>query len=120
MSKHTMLRLPQCLSETLSLSLVNGYGRNGMGIEAVELYREMPVHLRNSVTDVCVLSACSHSGLVDQARSIFSQIEQKSDKMVTTMVGSSSLVYDDQLLMLVLRFRSIVSVESSCSTKRKP
>ena len=67
--------------------LVNGYGRNGMGFEAIDLYRKMPENLRNPITHVCVLNACSHAGLVDQARSIFSQIEQKTDQVITTMVS---------------------------------
>ena len=58
-----------------------------MGFEAIDLYRKMPENLRDSMTHVCVLSACSHAGLVDQGRSIFSQIEQKSAQVITTMVG---------------------------------
>jgi pentatricopeptide repeat protein len=58
-----------------------------MGVEAIDLYRKMPENQRNPITHVCVLSACSHAGLVDQARSIFSQIEQKTDQVITTMVG---------------------------------
>jgi pentatricopeptide repeat protein len=73
----------------MKLFLVNVYGRNGMGPEALDLYREMPENIRDCITYVCVLSACSHSGLVDQARSIFSQIEHKNQEVITTMVGSS-------------------------------
>jgi hypothetical protein len=58
-----------------------------MGIEAIDLYRKMPENLRDSITHVCVLSACSHAGLVDQAQSIFTQIELKTSNVITTMVG---------------------------------
>ena len=57
-----------------------------MGTEAIELYHQTPQQLINGSTYVCVLNACSHSGLVDQARSIFSKIPMKTDKIYTTMV----------------------------------
>ena len=57
-----------------------------MGLQAVELYRRMPRALINEFTHICVLNACSHSGLVEEERSIFNQIEQKIDKIYTTMV----------------------------------
>ena len=62
-----------------------------MGLEAVELYRRVPPDLRNSVSDVCVLNACSHSGLVEQAQSIFDQITNKTEHIVATMVSATSL-----------------------------
>lgn len=66
--------------------LVNGYALNGMGTQAIELYRQMPRESMNEFTHVCVLNACSHSGLVEEARWIFHQIEKKTDKIYTTMV----------------------------------
>jgi pentatricopeptide repeat protein len=65
---------------------VNAYGLNRMGLEAVGLYRKMPHHLRTEATYVCVLNACSHSGLVDEAHSIFNEIPQKTNQITTTMV----------------------------------
>ena len=65
---------------------VNVYGLNGMGLEALDLYRQMPNYLRDDVSHICVLNACSHSGLVDQARSIFNEISNKTEKITTTMV----------------------------------
>jgi pentatricopeptide repeat protein len=67
---------------------VNAYGHNGMGSDAVALYRQMPETMRNAVSHVCVLNACSHSGLVDEARAIFNEIDIKSEKIITTMVSS--------------------------------
>jgi pentatricopeptide repeat protein len=67
--------------------LVNSYGLNGMGIQAIELFHQMPSELILEETYVCVLHACSHSGLVDQARSIFSNINNKTEKIYTTMVN---------------------------------
>ena len=57
-----------------------------MGNEAVELFQRMPVESVDEVSHVCVLNACSHSGLVDQARSIFENIPIKTDSIYTTMV----------------------------------
>jgi hypothetical protein len=68
---------------------VNAYGRNGMGSDAVGLYRQVPEKMRNAVSHVCVLNACSHSGLVDEAQAIFNEIDVKSEKVMCTMVSSS-------------------------------
>jgi pentatricopeptide repeat protein len=57
-----------------------------MGLQAIELYRKMPSELINEVTYICVLNACSHSGLIDEARSIFRNIEIKTEKIYGTMV----------------------------------
>ncbi|CAF5034601.1 unnamed protein product, partial [Rotaria sp. Silwood1] len=71
-------------------SMINSYGLNGMGIQAVELYRQMSSEFRNESNYVCILNACSHSGLVDQARSIFSNIQIKTEKIYTTMIDCLS------------------------------
>jgi pentatricopeptide repeat protein len=68
---------------------VNAYARNGMGIDAIALYRQMPEKMRNAVSHICVLNACSHSGLVDEARAIFNEIDVKSEKIICTMVSLS-------------------------------
>ncbi len=57
-----------------------------MGHEAINLYRRMPIHIRNEVVHICVLNACSHSGLVNEAYSIFEEIKVKTEKIITTMV----------------------------------
>lgn len=69
--------------------VVNGYGRNGKGEEAIELYRRMPPNLRNAVSDVCVLNACSHAGLIDQAEHIYQSITNKTEQIVTVMVRTA-------------------------------
>ncbi|CAF1324158.1 unnamed protein product [Rotaria sordida] len=66
--------------------MINCYGLNGMGIQAIELYHEMPSKLINEVTHICVLNACSHSGLVDKARSIFKNIQNKTEKVYGTII----------------------------------
>ena len=58
-----------------------------MGLLAVDLFNKIPSENIDAVTYICVLNACSHSGLIDKARSIFNKIEIKTDKIYTTMVN---------------------------------
>lgn len=57
-----------------------------MGLEAVDLYRKMPKNIRDDISYICVLNACSHSGLLNQAHSIFNEISHKTKEVITTMV----------------------------------
>jgi pentatricopeptide repeat protein len=66
--------------------LVNTYGLNGMATQAIELFRQVPDKFLQESTYVCVLSACSHSGFVNEAHSIFENIQIKSEKIYCTMV----------------------------------
>ncbi len=70
----------------LFVRIVNSYGLNGMAADATELYHQMPRELINEKTHVCVLNACSHSGFVNEARSIFQNIQVKNKWTYTTMV----------------------------------
>ncbi|CAF4322227.1 unnamed protein product, partial [Didymodactylos carnosus] len=72
---------------------VNAYARNGIGSEAINLYRQMPENIRNTVSHICVLNACSHSGLLDQARAIFNEISAKTGEIIATMIDCLSRVY---------------------------
>ncbi|CAF2067320.1 unnamed protein product, partial [Rotaria magnacalcarata] len=67
-------------------AMINSFGLNGMGSQAAELYREMPNNLRNQVSQICVLNACSHAGLLHEARTIFNEISSKTESIITTMV----------------------------------
>ncbi|CAF3936002.1 unnamed protein product, partial [Rotaria magnacalcarata] len=67
-------------------TMINCYGLNGMGTQAIELYRQISLELTNESVNVSVLNACSHSGLVDQARCIFRNIHMKSERIYTTMI----------------------------------
>ncbi len=57
-----------------------------MGIQAIEFFHQMPKELINERTHICVLNACSHSGFVNEARSIFKNIPIKTERIYTTMV----------------------------------
>ncbi|CAF5186564.1 unnamed protein product, partial [Rotaria magnacalcarata] len=67
-------------------TMINAFGLNGMGSEAIQLYKQMPNYLRDEVSHICVLNACSHSGLVHEARNIFDEITFKTEKIITIMV----------------------------------
>ena len=46
----------------------------------------MPKNVSNEYTDLAVLNACAHAGLVDQARIIFAKTPIKTTKIYTSMV----------------------------------
>ncbi|KAL1538396.1 pentatricopeptide repeat-containing protein [Salvia divinorum] len=59
--------------------MIHGYAQNGRGEDAVDLFRDMikasiePDH----ITFVAVLTACSHSGLVDTGLKVFKSMQQE-------------------------------------------
>ncbi|CAF2087329.1 unnamed protein product [Rotaria magnacalcarata] len=65
--------------------VVNSFGLNRMDSEAVDLYRKMPNNLQDEVSSVCVLNACSHSGLLNEAHSIFNEVSHKTKKIISAM-----------------------------------
>ncbi|CAF1426362.1 unnamed protein product, partial [Didymodactylos carnosus] len=72
-------------------AMINGYGLNGCGAEAVDLFYKMKIEAKiipDQQAYVCVLNACSHSALVGQAKSIFKSIENKDEKVYTAMVDT--------------------------------
>ncbi|CAF1523270.1 unnamed protein product, partial [Adineta ricciae] len=83
-------------------SMINAYGLNGMGVEAVKLHRKIPSDLCNEVVHVCALNACSHTGLLNECRHIFDQTHHKTEKIVTTMVDCLSrlAMFDEAELII--------------------
>ena len=79
--------------------LVNAFGLDGMGLEALELFQRMPKSLLDKWTYVSLLNACSHAGLVDQAREIFLSIPSKTQMIYTVMVSRASLLDQAQQLI---------------------
>ena len=61
-----------------------------MGNDAVELYRQMPVELLSEAAHVSVINACSHAGLVNEARSIFVNLPIKTHKITTAIVNRTT------------------------------
>jgi pentatricopeptide repeat protein len=78
-----------CLTKIVPICclLVNAFGQNGMGSRAIDLYNRITLQMRNNIIHLCVLNACSHSGLLNEARSIFNEISPKTEKITTAMVG---------------------------------
>ncbi|CAN1189462.1 Pentatricopeptide repeat-containing protein At2g33760 [Linum perenne] len=60
-------------------AMISGYGVNGYGREALELFRLMKMSgvSPNSVTFVAVLSGCAHAGLVDEGRRLFASMKEE-------------------------------------------
>lgn len=64
-------------------SIIDACGIHGRGVEALRLFKRMEEEKAssnvspNSVTLLSVLSACSHSGLVDEAKECFSLMKDK-------------------------------------------
>lgn len=89
---------------------------HGMGSEALQVFSRIPSHLIDEVIYVCILNACSHSGFVDKAQEIFSNIQKKSEKIYTVMVREiESRRFDPH----AIDCRSIVSVVQLFSTEPK-
>ncbi|GAB4836158.1 Pentatricopeptide repeat-containing protein At1g11290, chloroplastic [Ancistrocladus abbreviatus] len=60
-------------------AMIDAYGTHGLGEDAIELFAEMqksPIK-PNDVTFLCIISACSHSGLVDEGRKFFTMMEEE-------------------------------------------
>ncbi|GKV39683.1 hypothetical protein SLEP1_g47419 [Rubroshorea leprosula] len=58
-------------------TMIDGYGTHGLGKAAVELFIEMQKGgiKPNDITFLCVLSACSHSGLVNEGLCYFNSMK---------------------------------------------
>ncbi|CAN6466695.1 unnamed protein product [Victoria cruziana] len=74
-------------------AIIGGYGRNGHGRSAVCLFKQMKESggEPNHVTFTSVLSACSHSGLVDEGKEYFSSMTNVY-KFIPTMEQYACIV----------------------------
>ncbi|XP_057855760.2 pentatricopeptide repeat-containing protein At5g04780, mitochondrial [Cryptomeria japonica] len=54
-------------------AMIKGYAQHGRGNETIQLFEQMQEALMkpNEITFICVLSACSHAGLVNEGRLYF-------------------------------------------------
>ncbi|GAB4839773.1 hypothetical protein Ancab_020483 [Ancistrocladus abbreviatus] len=59
-------------------SIINGYGRNGLGRECLELLEAMIQKglQPDRVTILCILTGCNHSGLVEEGRVVFDSMKK--------------------------------------------
>ncbi|GAV88616.1 PPR domain-containing protein/PPR_2 domain-containing protein/DYW_deaminase domain-containing protein [Cephalotus follicularis] len=60
-------------------AMIDGYGTHGLGKDAVELFNEMLAGTiqPNHITFLCVVSACSHSGLVEEGLRYFTSMKKE-------------------------------------------
>ncbi|KAM4108684.1 hypothetical protein ACB094_03G063700 [Castanea mollissima] len=59
-------------------TMITGFAFHGYGSKALELFSEMQGDVMpNNVTFVAILTACSHSGLVDEGIKIFNSMKEK-------------------------------------------
>ncbi|KAK4592368.1 hypothetical protein RGQ29_016776 [Quercus rubra] len=59
-------------------AMIDGYGTHGLGKDAVELFNDMQKGTikPNDITFLCIISACSHSGLVQEGLCFFSSMKE--------------------------------------------
>ncbi|CAF3350545.1 unnamed protein product [Rotaria sp. Silwood2] len=67
-------------------SMINAYAQNGMGYAAIDLYNQIFENIHDKISHICVLNACSHSGLIDQARIIFNKIHPNTEDIIVAMI----------------------------------
>ncbi|CAF4888848.1 unnamed protein product [Rotaria socialis] len=74
-------------------AMINAFGLNGMGCESITTYRQMPNNLRDDISHISVLNACSHAGLLLEAQAIFNEVSVKTEKITGTMIDCYSRMY---------------------------
>ncbi|XP_050232816.1 pentatricopeptide repeat-containing protein At1g11290, chloroplastic [Mercurialis annua] len=78
---HTARKLFNMMGDRHTITwnaMIDSYGTHGLGKEALQLFEEMQKGIvkPNDVTFLCVLSACSHSGFVEEGRRYFSSMKK--------------------------------------------
>ncbi|XVE90504.1 hypothetical protein DITRI_Ditri20bG0083000 [Diplodiscus trichospermus] len=95
--------------------LIHGYAQNGCGDEAVRIYHDMIASggKPDSITFIAVLTACSHSGLVDMGVRIFNSmqsdhgLEPELDHYtcIIDCLGRAGHFHDIELLMDTMPYK---------------
>ncbi|XP_057873406.1 putative pentatricopeptide repeat-containing protein At5g52630 [Cryptomeria japonica] len=101
-------------------AMIAGYAHHGYGIEALQLFKEMQQAgtKPNNITFVCVLSACSHAGLVDEGRYYFDAMQQDYDIIPTSehyacivdLLGRSGHIEEADKIVNTMPFKPCASV----------
>ncbi|CAF2046660.1 unnamed protein product [Rotaria magnacalcarata] len=76
--------------QTMHNSMIHGYGLNGKSVEAIQHYHRLPKDFIDEITNISVLNARSHSGLIDEACSIFQSIRNKTETIYSAMIDCFS------------------------------
>ncbi|KAJ4708008.1 Pentatricopeptide repeat-containing protein [Melia azedarach] len=74
--------------------MITGYGKHGLGKEAVDVFKKMQLDNiePDEVTYLAVLTACSHSGLIEESQEYFSRL--CNDKRIKPRVEHYSCMVD--------------------------
>lgn len=89
--------------------MISGYGMHGHAKSAIEIYQEMEVsNLKpNSLTFLSLLSACNHSGLVEEGKHLFYKMQDYSLKpnlkhyaCMVDLLGRSGLLQEAEALVM--------------------
>ncbi|CAN6479996.1 unnamed protein product [Victoria cruziana] len=101
-------------------SMINGYGKHGQGKEALELFHSMRrAQIKpDCVTFVCLLSACSHSGLIREGLEVFKSMievyacvpEHEHYSCVVDLLGRSGRVEEAHRFILETPFMATPTV----------
>jgi pentatricopeptide repeat protein len=93
MASHQIFKEMPIKDYTSWSTLISGYGNHGYGEKALQLFHEMQDTgvEPDSITFLAVLSACNHSGLVEEGREVFDHV-MKDDKTPLTIEHCACLV----------------------------
>lgn len=90
-------------------SIINGFSRNGMGREAVNMLESMIQKglIPDKVTFLCVLNGCNHSGLVEEGKSVFNfmksiygvEPERQHYSCMIDLLGRAALLNEAEALL---------------------
>ncbi|XP_031277076.1 putative pentatricopeptide repeat-containing protein At3g47840 [Pistacia vera] len=91
-------------------SIINGYARNGMGRECLDMLEAMIQKgvTPDEVTFLCVLSGCNHSGMVKEGRMVFNSMrsiygiepERRHYSCMIDLLGRAGLLNEAEELLL--------------------
>ncbi|CAI0376781.1 unnamed protein product [Linum tenue] len=90
--------------------MISGYAMHGDAISAIEIFEEMEEQTNikpNSLTFLSLLSACAHSGLVEEGKRLFGKMKQHSVRpnlkhyacLVDVLGRSGSLLEAEELVL---------------------
>ena len=111
-------RMEECNVMTWNI-MIGGLGQHGRGQDALELFRKMKADglVPDAYSFVALLSACSHSGLVDEGRQIFCAMKDYGvEPTVVHYTCMVDLLGRAGLLEETKRFISSMPVEADAGT----
>ncbi|XP_047324975.1 putative pentatricopeptide repeat-containing protein At3g15130 [Impatiens glandulifera] len=100
--------------------MITGYGKYGFGRKAIDLFEKMMLNAfePDRVTHLALLSACSHSGLIEEGKKFFSEISDKKLGMehygsMCDLLGRGGLLEEAKKLIENMSVRPEVGIWQS-------